>query len=420
MMQFIISLFSNPAIILALVALIGLLAQKKAMTEVMTGTFKTLIGFLIFGIGASTMTAALKNFNVLFQDGFDLTGVVASPEAATALAQSEYGFVVSCTLILGFVMNLVFARITPMKNIFFTGGHSLFFACVLSLIIKSYGYSNTISILVGGVILGFCSAALPQLCQPFMRKITGSNATAIGHFNMLGYALSGSIGMLFSKHQEKSTESIKFPAWLSFFRDFLMGMAVIMLILFYVSALKAGKDVTQELAGTTHWLVFPLIQAFMFTAGMSILMTGVRMFLAEITAAFVSISKKFIPNSRPALDVPTVFPFAPTAVIVGFLSAYVAGLLAVFIMVFFDFPVVIIPAAHIAFFSGGTAAVFGNSTGGWRGAVAGSFVVGLLLALLPTVLYPVFAGMNIEGSTFPNIDYNITGMLLNKFLSFFH
>lgn len=29
MMQFIISLFSNPAIILALVALIGLLAQKR-------------------------------------------------------------------------------------------------------------------------------------------------------------------------------------------------------------------------------------------------------------------------------------------------------------------------------------------------------------------------------------------------------
>lgn len=53
-----------------------------------------------------------------------------------------------------------------------------------------------------------------------MRKITGSNATAIGHFNMLGYALSGSIGMLFSKHQEKSTESIKFPAWLSFLEIF--------------------------------------------------------------------------------------------------------------------------------------------------------------------------------------------------------
>ncbi len=420
MLNFMVSLFSNPAILLALVAFVGLVAQRKQATEVMEGTFKTLIGFLIFGIGASTMTGALQNFNVLFQKGFHITGVVASPEAATALAQSQYGFVVSCVLILGFVMNLVFARITPMKNIFFTGGHSLFFACVLALIIKSYGYSNTVSIILGGVILGFASAALPQLCQPFMRRITGGDAQAIGHFNMIGYALSGSIGLLFKKHKDKSTEDIKFPAWLSFFRDFLMGMAVIMLILFYVSALKAGSAVTQELAGKTHWLVFPLVQAFMFTAGMSILMTGVRMFLAEITAAFVAISEKFIPNSRPALDVPTVFPYAPTAVIVGFLTSYAAGLIGVGIMFLFKFPVVIIPAAHISFFSGGTAAVFGNSTGGWRGAIAGSFVAGLLLAFLPTLLFPVFGGMGIEGSTFPNIDYNVTGILLNKILSFFH
>ena len=70
-----------------------------------------------------------------------------------------------------------------------------------------------------------------------------------------------------------------------------MGVAAVMLVLFYISALKAGRDVTQELAGTTHWLVFPFVQAFTFTAGMSILMTGVRMFLSEITAAFVSISE---------------------------------------------------------------------------------------------------------------------------------
>jgi ascorbate PTS system EIIC component len=420
MLQFIISLFSNPAIILALVAFVGLVAQKKQMTEVMTGTFKTLIGFLIFGIGASTITASLKNFNVLFQEGFNIVGVVAAPEAATALAQEQYGLVVSLTLILGFIMNIVFARITPMKNIFFTGGHSLFFACVLSLIIKSYGYSDVAAIITGGVILGFASAALPQLCQPFMRRITGGDSQAIGHFNMIGYALSGYIGLLFGKYKDQSTEHIKFPAWLSFFRDFLMGVAVIMLILFYVAALKAGRDVTQELAGTTHWLVFPLIQAFLFAAGMSILMTGVRMFLAEITAAFVAISEKFIPNSRPALDVPTVFPYAPTAVIVGFLCSYTAGLISVGIMVMLNFPVVIIPAAHIAFFSGGTAAVFGNSTGGWRGAVAGSFVAGLLLAFLPTVLYPVFGDMGIEGSTFPNIDYNVTGILLNKILGIFN
>ena len=41
-----------------------------------------------------------------------------------------------------------------------------------------------------------------------MRKITGSDATAIGQFNMVGYALSGYIGKLFSKYKDRTTEDI--------------------------------------------------------------------------------------------------------------------------------------------------------------------------------------------------------------------
>ncbi|MBU5592662.1 PTS transporter subunit IIC [Clostridium sp. MSJ-4] len=419
-MNFIISLLSTPAVLLGVVACIGLILQKKSATEVFTGASKTLIGFLVFGIGASAMTGALQNFNKLFQYGFGITGVIASPEAATALAQNTYGFAVSCTLILGFILNLVFARITRFKNIFFTTGHSLFFSCVLVLIMQAHGFGNMTTILVSGIILGFMSAALPQFCQPFMREMTGGDEQAIGHFNMIGYGLAGYLGRLFSKHKEETTESIKFPKWLSVFRDFLMGLSIVMLILFYVATLKAGQEFTQKLAGSQHWLVFPLVQAFTFTAGMSVLMTGVRMFLAEITAAFVVISEKYIPGSRPALDVPTVFPYAPNAVILGFITSYAAGLLAIVVMASLPsvFPVVIIPAAHICFFSGGTAAVFGNSSGGWRGAILGSFVVGLLLAFLPTILYPVYGTLGIEGATFPNIDYNVVGTTLHKILQF--
>lgn len=418
-MNFIISFLSTPAVLLGLVACIGLLAQKKSGIQVLTGTFKTVIGFLMFSSGGSIITASLQNFNALFQEGFNLTGVIASPEAATALAQNEYALVTSMTLITGFIMNLVFARITPFKNIFFTTGHSLFFACVLALILKANGMNDLWSIIIGGLILGFMSAFLPAICQPFMRKITGSDETAIGHFNMIGYALAGYIGKLFSKYESESTENIKFPGWLSFFRDFNMGLSAVMIVIFYLATFAAGPSFTQEMAGTQHWLVYPLIQAFTFVAGMTILLSGVRMFLGEITAAFSAISDKYIPNSRPALDVPTIFPFAPTAVLVGFISSYSAGLIAVAVMVVLNFPIVIIPAAHICFFSGGTAAVFGNSTGGWRGAVAGSFVTGLLLAFLPLVLYPLYGSLGIAGSTFPNIDYNVIGILLNWIIGLF-
>ena len=78
-MEFIISLLSTPAVLLGVVACIGLILQKKSAVEVFTGSSKTLIGFLIFGIGASAMTGALQNFNKLFQHGFGITGVIASP-----------------------------------------------------------------------------------------------------------------------------------------------------------------------------------------------------------------------------------------------------------------------------------------------------------------------------------------------------
>lgn len=148
-------------------------------------------------------------------------------------------------------------------------------------------------------------------------------------------------------------------------------------------------------------------------------MYGVGMFLEELTNAFVSISTKFIPGSRPALDVPTIFPYAPTAILVGFISSYTAGLVAIAIMLALHFSTVIIPAAHICFFSGGTSAIFGNSTGGWRGAIAGSFVMGLLLAFLPLVLMPTFQHMGINGSTFPNVDYNVIGIFLKGVLNLF-
>ena len=418
--HFLVSLLSNPAVILGIVAFIGLVAQHKSGTEVFKGTMKTIIGFLIFNVGASTMTGTLQNFNVMFEKGFHIEGVIAAPEAATALAQSKFGFVVSMTLILGFVMNVVFARITPFKNLFFTGGHSLFFACVLALILKFHHLSNAWAIILGGLILGFASAALPQLCQPFMRRITGGDDQAIAHFNMIGYALSGCIGFLFKKHSDETTENIKFPKLIGVFKDFLMGVAIVMLIIFYVAAFAAGQEVVSKISNGGDWLVFPLLQALTFTAGISILMSGVRMFLAEITAAFVSISEKFIPGSRPALDVPTIFPFAPTAVLVGFISSYVAGLIGVAVMALCHFPMVIIPAAHICFFSGGTAAIFGNSTGGWRGAVVGSFVVGLLLAFLPVLLSPVLTGLGINGATFPNVDYNVIGSILNGILNLLH
>ena len=152
---------------------------------------------------------------------------------------------------------------------------------------------------------------------------------------------------------------------------------------------------------------------------MSVLIYGVRQFIAEITAAFVAISEKYIPDSKPAVDCPAIFPYAPTAVVIGFIGSFLGGLFAMFLMVLFKSPVIMIPAAGICFFSGGTSGVFGNAYGGWKGALVGSFVVGIALVALPLVLYPVFATLGISGASFPNVDYNVIGMIIDWILGLF-
>ena len=414
----------NTSLIVGLIALIGLLLQKKSATEAISGTAKTIMGFMIFNIGSSAISTIVANFTTLFNTGFGIDGVTTQVEVATGMALNTYGTEVALVLLVGFVANLVIAKFTPFKAIFLTGQHFLYFACVLALVFIAVGLPMPVTIIGGGIVLGFCGAALPTLCQPFMNKITGSDNLAMGHFNCIGYAFSGYVGKLFAGSKEKSDSSnVNMPKFFELFRDFIFSVALFMVVLFYVAVIacvvNGHMDVVLEKAGNDIWFIYPFLQGLQFAAGMSVLIYGVRQFIAEITAAFVAISEKYIPNSKPAVDCPAIFPFAPTAVLIGFVGAFVGGLAAMAIMIACNSSVIMIPAAGICFFSGGTCGIFGNAYGGWKGALVGSFIVGMALTGLPLILYPAFAGLGISGASFPNVDYNIIGAFLNWILGIF-
>jgi PTS system ascorbate-specific IIC component len=103
----------------------------------------------------------------------------------------------------------------------------------------------------------------------------------------------------------------------------------------------------------------------------------------------------------------------------GFVGSFAGGLVGMLGMVLFKSSVIMIPAAGICFFSGGTAGVFGSVRGGWKGALLGSFVVGIGLVALPMFLYPSFAELGIKGASFPNVDYNVLGGVIAAVIRFF-
>lgn len=427
MLDAILAQSRNTALIMGLIALIGLLLQKKSATDVISGTMKTVVGFMVFNIGSSAMSTVVQTFTDLFNTAFGIEGVTTQVEVATGLALNTYGTEVALVMLLGFVVNLLVAKFTKFKAIFLTGQHFLYFACVIALIFIANGLPMPVTVIIGGILLGFFGAALPSICQPFMNKIIGADNLAMGHFNCIGYAFAGYVGKLIGKMnkgaEQKDASTVQMPKFFELFRDFIFSVALFMVVLFYVAVIacvvNGHMDFVYKKAGNDIWFIYPFLQGLQFAAGMSVLIYGVRQFIAEITAAFVAISEKYIPNSKPAVDCPAIFPFAPTAVLIGFVGSFFGGLAAMALMIAFHSSTIMIPAAGICFFSGGTCGIFGNAYGGWKGALIGSFIVGMALTGLPLLLYPAFAQLGIVGSSFPNVDYNIIGAILNKILGLF-
>lgn len=411
-------LLGTSSILVGFIAMFGLILQKKSWDKVAIGTIKTIVGFVIFSAGSSLATSSLNSFQTLFTKAFNLEGVLPLAEAVTALAQNKFGSIVALIMVAGFIANLIVARFTPLKYIFLTGQHNLYLAALLTVIFKANGVSDGLTIFLGAVILGVSAALFPAIAQKGMRKITGEDELAMGHYVTIAYAISSFIGSKVG-NPEDSTEKLKLPSWLMIFKDYIVSVTLSVAVFYYISAFIAGKENVEALSGGVSWILFPFLQSLSFAASLFIIITGVRMVLGEIVSAFVGISEKLIPNAKPALDCPVVFQYAPTATVLGFLSAYIGGLICIPIFVLLKTPV-IIPVAVPYFFIGATAGIFGNASGGWKGAIVGGFITGILIAVGPALIYPIMSSIGLTGTSFPETDFVSVGLILNFILGFFN
>ncbi|AYE52504.1 PTS ascorbate transporter subunit IIC [Priestia megaterium] len=411
-------ILGTPAILVGLFALIGLLLQKKKSADIVSGTLKTIMGFLILGAGANILIASLEAFGKMFNKAFSVEGIIPNNEAIVAVAQQTFGTETAMIMLLGMIVNIIIARITKFKYIFLTGHHTMFMACLIAAILSTGGLTGAPLVLTGALLLGILMVLFPALLQPYVREITGSNDIAVGHFGSLGYLVAGFIGKRVG-NREKTTEEIKVPQSLGFLRDTSVSVSLTMTVLFIIVALFAGPAfIETKLSGGQNFIVYSLIQAITFAAGVYVVLAGVRMLLAEIVPAFKGIADKAVPNAIPALDCPTVFPFAPNAVVIGFFSSFIAGLISMFFLPLFGLSI-IVPGLVPHFFTGAAAGVFGNATGGRRGAVVGSFANGILISFLPAILLPVLASLGFKGTTFGDSDFSAVGILLSMLIKLF-
>ncbi|NWO00757.1 PTS sugar transporter subunit IIC [Tetragenococcus halophilus] len=412
------NILTEASITIALIAMLGLILQKKSVGAVISGTFKTLLGFQVLNAGSGIITGSLTYFGEIFTEGFNMQGIVPSIEAINGQAMNELGLgrEIAFTFLAIFVFNILIARFTPWKYIFLTGQAILWMATMTTIFGFFVGLRGIVLILVGGFIGGIFAVAMPAIAQPIIRKVTDSDELALGHFCTIGYIFEAGVAKLFGEKGEKkkSIEDINLPSSFEFLQDTYLSVMVVMVPLYVVTAIFAGPDVVDT--GGQNYMIYSFIQAIQFVVGIYVLLAGVRLLLGEIVPAFRGIAMKLVPDAVPALDAPVFFPYSPNAVILGFITTTIGTVIAMFVLPTFGLAM-ILPGMLTNFFAGGTAGIFGNAVGGRRGAIIGGIAHGFFITLLPALLVTILTGMGFINATATDVDTIVAALLYAWILS---
>ncbi|MCX5446906.1 PTS ascorbate transporter subunit IIC [Streptomyces nigrescens] len=423
-------ILSQPAYLIGLITAAGLIALKKTAGQVVGGALKATLGFLLIGAGAGLVVSSLAPLGGMIQGATGAQGVIPTNEAIVGIAQAQFGARVAWLMILGFAVALVLARFTPLRYVFLTGHHMLFMATLLTMVLATSGRSSVSVVIVGGLLLGILLVAMPAFAHPWTKRITGNNSIAIGHFGTAGYILSGAAGQLVGR-RSRSTEDMKLPEGLRFLRDSMVATALSMVLIYVIMSLaylaKAGRATAFKAfaaeggsAATDlgNYVMQSVMQGLQFGIAVAVILFGVRTILGELVPAFQGIAGKLVPGAVPSLDAPIVFPYAQNAVLIGFLASFLGGLVSLALLTWIGHPAfglaLVLPGLVPHFFTGGAAGVYGNATGGRRGAVVGAFLNGVLITFLPALLLKVLGAFGKENTTFGDADFGWFGTLLGN------
>ncbi|NOI26710.1 PTS ascorbate transporter subunit IIC [Vibrio mediterranei] len=412
MFNFILDLLGNTAILLALITMIGLLLQKNTLAKILNGGLKTLMGFLIMMFGIDVIVKSINYLSAIFEHGLGFEGYISDVSAISGIISKTIGGEIAQVLVLTMMVNVFLARVTKFKYIFLSGQALLWMSTVTTSMLYVNGITGFTMILIASLFSGAMATIMPAICQPIIKEITGGNNVALGHFCSIGYLIQASVAKLLGS-DSTSTEKLTLPSKLSFINDSYIAIAVVIIPMYLGLAFLSGDEYVKGFSHGENYLVYSLTQATTFIAGIFILHSGVNLVMNELIPSFKGIASRLVPNAIPALDCPVFFSYMPNAVIIGFISTMIGSIIGALTLPLIHMPI-IIPSLLVAFFSGGTAGMFGNVLGGVRGVMIGGIVHGMFITIIPAFIIPKLTFYDIKGITFSDSDIIISGLFFDS------
>ena len=396
------NILQQPAWMIGLIVLIGYILLKKPWYDVLGGTLKAVIGYMILAVGSSGLVNNFRPVLVGLGERFNLDAMVIDPyfgqNAVTAGVEEVFGkpfSQVMILLLLAFVINILlvrFRKITKLRSLFTTGHVQVQQAStaywLILFALPGLLTNNTALLIVMAVVLGLYWAVGSNLTIKPTQELTDGAGFCLGHQQIMGVALFSWIAGKWHEHDVKKgkkasrkIEDIELPGFMSIFNENMVCTALLMTLFFGIILLLLGRDYLTEagfLAEGASFLFYILTTCLNFAVYLAILQLGVRTFVTELTNSFQGIASKLLPGSIPAVDCAVSYGFgSPNAVPIGFLAGAVGQFLAIGALILLKSPVLVIAGFVPVFFDNATIAVYANNRGGLKAAIVLPFISGL-------------------------------------------
>ncbi len=391
------NVLGKPEFFIGGLVFIGYILLRKPIHEAFGGFIKATVGMMIWNIGAGGLVVTFRPILAGLNDRFALNAAVIDPyfglnaagEAIKSIGMSLSWAMIS--LMIGFGWNILLVllrRYTKLRTLFLTGHIMIQQATTCTWLVffaipELRSISGAIWI---GILVGTYWSVFSNLTVEPTQKLTDNGGFAIGHQQMgwvwLTSKLSPKLG-----DPEKSVEHLKLPSWLSMFNDNVIASGTLMIIFFGSIMMLLGEPYMRNLdkGGFPATIAFPtyiLSKSLMFAVYLFILISGVRMFVAELTESFRGISERVLPGSLPAVDCAATFGFSsPNTVLYGFIFGAIGQFTAIAGLLIFKSPIMIITGFVPVFFDNATVAVFANKFGGARAAAIMTYCTGIIQVL---------------------------------------
>lgn len=404
---FINQILGQAPFLMGIIVFVGYLALKRGFPTAFAGFIKASVGFMILQVGTGGLTSTFAPILDGLRERYGIEGAVMDSYVALSSANNALGenvAYVGYTLLIGFAWNILlvaFSKYTKIKTLQVTG-HVMFVqsSILLWMVYHTLGSTDWINVIVAGILMGTYWSVFSNLTLDITDEVTGDANFGIGHQQMLGLWIASKLAPKMGGKNDKSMEELQFPGWLQIFNDNIVATTVLMTIFFGAIMIAIGPDYFE-----TN-LVFPLFiytTTARFAVYLSIILYGVRMFVAELVESFQGISGRILPGSAPAVDIATIYGFGhPNATLLGFVAGAVGQVVGLVLLFITGSPVFLIPGFIPMFFDNAGIAVYANHFGGVRAATILPFLSGIIQVVLGAFTY-VLSGMS--GGVMANFDW---------------